>query len=688
MAQAKAPPLKAASIFALAAVVGALGGVFGFLFQSALRHFQIFRIAGVHTDDLTEAAALLSPWQRIAIPAFGGLLAALCLLLIKGRRSPFGITDVMNLVIKRESAIKIRDSLMQTLSSACSIASGSSIGRESANSQLGATTAAALGRWFRCSSRDRAVLLGCGVAAGMAVSYNAPIAGALFVMEVVLGNFAMDVFAPVVLSAVLAVLVMRQLEPDWNHALYAGPGGEASAIDMTDPTLVLSALLLGGICGVGAIGFRRTLSLGARAFAALRLPLIVSLPLGGALVGAIGILFPQVWGNGQEVVLGVISNRNEYGAIGLLIAITLLKAVATSISLGSGSLGGVFTPNLVVGAALGAVYAFGVQAVLPIETLGLQSEQQLRSGFALVGMAGLVAATAHAPITAVLIVFEFTRNYGLILPVMLCSIVGSVVARLLDQDSIFTAKLRAQGHVIQGGIEALAMQTNWVRDIMRTDVVSVLDTATFDEVMDVFGGARHDTIYVVDKSGALRGHIHIHDVKFFINDPSLTSVVIAADLTRPARAISPDQTLAQIFERFDDPDLEELPVVRGDILVGRLTRRDVIALLSDEVLGQRVLRAKLKAEDSDQATYVQLPAGTQLARVAVPDALVGRALDSLELTTRARLTTLVLVQHTPDGLEQRSLPEPGTVLPPGSALIVLGRPEDIQAFEKTAALPE
>ena len=498
-------------------------------------------------------------------------------------------------------------------------------------------------------------------------------------MEVVLGNFAMDVFAPVVVSAVTATLVIRELQPaSGDQALYAD---SVVDISMTAPTIVLSALLLGCICGGGAIAFRHVLVAGRALFAKLRLPLLAALPLGGAIVGAIGIYSPQVWGNGQYVVLDIFANR--YDGIVLLLSIMVLKAVATSISLGSGAIGGQITPNLVVGAALGAGYAFGVEALFPEAVEQVGGAANLRTGFALVGMAGLFAGTAHAPITAVLLVFEFTRNYGLILPVMLCSILASLVARLIDVDSIYTARLRAKGHLLAGGLEALAMQTNYVRDLMRADHDPVLDDATFEQVMNVFAGSRRDTLYVVDQRGALRGHVHIHDVKFFINDPNLTSCVIAADLTRSTDPVTPDQPLAAIFERFDDPDLEELPVVRSatdQTLIGRLTRRDVIALLSDEILGKRTLRAKLKAEDDEEATFVQLPSGTELARVAVPASCAGRTLGEIQLRARAKLTPLVLIHLDDDGREHRELLTPGTRLGAADAMIVLGSRADIDAF--------
>lgn len=656
----------------LAACVGAASGVLGVGFLELVGELQ--RLAMGSAASVVEAAHGLSAWQRVAVPASGGLAAALCLLAIRNRRGPFGITDVLALVVTRKGTIRMRDSLVQILSSGCSISTGSSIGREGANSQLGATVGAALGALFRCDSRTKAVLLGSGVAAGMAISYNAPIAGALFVMEVILGNFAMDVFAPIVVASVVATLVSNAMV-DVRGPLYA------STIELTQWYLVLPVVFLGAICGAGAIFFREALALGSRMFRLARLPLLVSLPLGGALVGAIGIAWPQAWGNGYDVLVDLTEQRLP---LAMLLSIAIWKLAATALSTGSGALGGVFTPNLVVGAAFGGGFGHVVSLIVP-DTMHLEPTT-LVVGFALVGMAGLCSATAHAPITSILLAFELTRDYGLILPLMLCSIIASITARLFDRESFYTARLRDIRHLLAGGMEELAMQRNVVRDVMRKDTVAVRDTATFDEVMEVVGNARRDTVYVLADDDHLLGRIHIHDVKYFINDPTLGSVVIAADLSRPAQQVLPDQSLASMLERFEDPDLEELPVVASlqtPRLLGRLTRRDVIALLSDQVLGQRQLQARLATGDKPQGAWLDLPPGTDLEKVPVPDALVGRALDSLDLPGTAGLTPLLVVEPDGEGAERRRLPQPHDVLAPGAALVVLGRREAIAAFRET-----
>lgn len=662
MTRARGLPVQAFGIFILAATVGVAGGLLSVGFQHLLDFLQVlFMGAGGPT---AQVARSLDTVQRVLVPAVGGLGAGLLLLLVRNRRGPFGITDIIELVATRRGQIRPFTSVGQILSSACSIASGASIGKEGPNSQLAATVGAVLGRVFKRDSRTRSVLLGCGVAAGMACSYNAPIAGALFVMEVVLGNFAMDVFAPIVVASVGAILVQRVFIPD--TVLYE------AGVSITHAGLVVSAALLGAVCGFGSVAFRRTLAASSAVFAWLRLPLLVSFTLGGLAVGCIGVWLPESWGNGRGVLDILIHQTPTFGFVA---ALMVMKMIATAISTGSGALGGIFTPNLVVGAALGAFFADVVHFAAP-------GSGHHRVAFALVGMAGLCAATTHAPITAVILVFEMTRDYALILPLMLCAIIASITARMLNRDSLYTARLRARGHDDSTGIEELAMQRTFVRDLVKRDVATVVDTAPFDQVMDLFANARRDSVYVVDAAGMLLGHIHLHDVKFYINDPTLSSLVIAGDLSRPTPMVTLDESLAQILPRFDDPDLDEVAVIAGTDdrrLLGQITRRDVLACLSDEVLQTQQLRAKVSTAGTG-ASYVELPAGCEIAKIPVPGALHGRALDTIDFAA-LRLVPLFLVQVQDDGTEVRIMADPSAVLQANTAVVVLGPRDQIAMFQ-------
>ncbi len=668
MPKARGLRLESIWIYVQAAVVGVGGGVLGVAFRKGVDIFQEFIMGPGAPMDVR-----LPAWQCVLFPTVGGFAAGLALLLVHNKRGPFGISDVIQLAVTRHGRIRPLHNLVHIISSGCSIASGGSIGREGANSQLGAMCASILGHRFPNSTRSRTVLLGCGIAAGIAGAYKAPIASAIFVMEVVLGNFAMDILAPLVVSSVISTLIT--VAAFSQNPLYR-IGGDLA---LTDWRLVLSAAVLGGMCGFGGIAFRRTMEGGRRLFAALPLPLSLRMALGGLVVGVIGIWYPEVWGNGQ-VTIEVIADPKYLIGFAPLVALLVLKLVATASTAGSGALGGVFTPNLVVGAAFGAAFA------RVIEQFG---GGDYHTHFALVGMCGMVAATAHAPITAILLIFEMTKDYGLILPLMLCSVVGSVVARLLDKDSIYTAKLRAAGHEMHTGLEEMAIHANYVRDVMRASFNAVPDTAPLDDILDLFNKSREGTIYVVDDSGLLMGLIQLHDVKQFINDPTLGSVVIAADLTRPSPVVHAEESLAQVIGRFDDPDLDELPVVdraEQPRLMGRITRRDIVTCLSEEVLGQRSLRAKLKAPDREEATFVELPSESRLARLRVPPALVDRSLASLDLPDTAGLSVLVLVRHDDLGREERVFPLGTTVLHEDDHLVVLGHNDAIEAFQREHGL--
>jgi CIC family chloride channel protein len=363
--------------------------------------------------------------------------------------------------------------------------------------------------------------------------------------------------------------------------------------------------------------------------------------------------------------------------VSLVAWLLVWKLVATALSTGSGALGGIFTPNLVVGAVFGWFFGHVVHSLT-------QSTEDPRRAFAFVGLAGLCAATTHAPISSVLLVLEFTHDYGLILPVMLCSIVGSVVSSLLDEDSVYTARLRAKGHAVHGGVEQLAMQSTYVRDIMRKDAERLVSTTGFEQIMDVFGRSRRNSIYVVDAEGRLEGLIHIHDVKNFINDPSLDSVVIAGDLTRPTAGATPDQSLAQVALRFDDPELDELPVVasaNGRTLLGRITRSDLVGRLSSEVLTKRNLRSRWRSSEGGEVGTYELPAGAEIARLTLPDALVGHTVESADFG-KFGLVLLVVTKPVEDGPDESVVAEPLVPLEAGARLLVLGKKQAIEEFQR------
>lgn len=668
MQKPKGIPLRAFAIFLLAAIIGLVGGLLGSWFLLGLGWIQHLLVGP--GDTLSVAVTTnLQWWQTLLVPAAGGFVGGLALLLLRGKRPPFGVADLVCLVQLRKGAIRLRECLVQIVSSACTIGSGGSIGREGANSQIAATVATLIARVTRLGSRQRSVLIGCGIAAGMATSYNAPIAAAIFVMEIVLGNFAMDVFAPIVVASVLATIVRKQILG--VDAIYHGEQVAELPWD-----LVLAAMVLGVLCGFGGVFFRHALQLSKKAFQKLALPPPFALALGGLAVGGIGIFMPQTWGNGIEVIK-IMAHGSP--SVGLILTLFFWKQVATVATVGSGGLGGIFTPNLVIGAAFGGLFGYGLcnlGSALPHE----------QTTFVFVGMAGLTAATMHSPVTAVVLVFELTGHYELVLPVMLCSIVASITATLIDEDSYYTAAIKAKGEALPSGLEDLAIRTTFVRDVLRKDCVTVPDTASFDVVMELLTHHRDDTIYVQDAGGALVGHIELQDVKNFINDPTLSSVVIAADLTRPVVPAHPEDSIAAVMERFDDPDLGEVAVVTPGLphrLLGRVRHQDVLATLGSEVLGQQRRNSRLAMTGRDGKEFA-LPPGHSLTSVPVPDSWHGLAIDALPSGALEGIVVVLAIRDGSHGPERIAATQ-DLVLQAGWQIAVLGTKDAIDRLQRDSA---
>lgn len=645
--------------------IGVLGGLAAFAFQQFVDLLQL-AMAGGEGSILTVAREL-PWWRRLLLPAAGGLLGGAIIVLLARRQTPFGVTDLVEVTSLRRKVIRTRPTLARVASSAASIASGGSVGREGPILQLCATVGHHVATWRKADARTRAILIGGGVSAGMAAAYNAPLAGAVFALEVVLGNFALEVLGPVVLAAVSAALTMRILRGDLPlYDIHTG-------LDGTGVLPLVLALLIGAIGGVAARAFQAVLQFGEVAFARVRLPLYVRMTLGGLLVGGIGVFLPEVFGNGYDATNGLL---HQPAPLHFLLLIIVFKSVATALTTGSGASGGVFTPTLLVGAAVGQLFAQGVALVGP-------GSADL-TVFTLLGMAALLAGTTHAPIMSIALLLEATHELTLLVPLMLATTAAAQVARFLGRDSIYTEKLRARGVPVDAGIEELVLRQTTVGDIMRSNQQTVSKTARFEEVLARFQTHRRDILYVVEPEGTLLGLINLHDVKDFINDSSVPGIVIAADVMQVAPTVTREDTLADVLERFDERELDELPVVeRGpgvNLLLGRVTRRDLLACLHLEVLRRQSLRARIARPDDKGFDFVELPRGQQLARLSVPVALRGGTLASLRLRETFGLMVIEIIESDADGHERRLPADPTLPLTAGHALLVMGTAESIERF--------
>ncbi|MGE5153378.1 MAG: ClcB-like voltage-gated chloride channel protein [Bdellovibrio bacteriovorus] len=403
-------PGTRSGLLVLAALSGVLGAAVTVLFREAIHGLEW--LIGGDQGSLVVIAEGLPPWQRLLLPGLGGLIAGLVLQEIGGRLRGPATTDYMAAVAVGDGWISVRHSLVKAASSLFTVASGGSIGREGAMVQLSAMVASALGRLGRFPTDRLRLLVAAGAAAGLASAYNAPLAASMFVAEIVLGSIAIEHIGPLIIAAVVAGVTVHDilgyapvyqipefhLVSDWELGLY---------------------LLLGLVVGHMAPLFLQLLERSHQAFGRIPLPLAGRLALGGLLVGLISVYEPQVWGNGYSVVDAVLKAPWAWQT---LLTVLVLKMFATAATHGSGAVGGAFTPTLFVGAMLGALFGTLVQAAIPVGTAP-------PNAYAVVGMGAMLAGTTHAPFMSILMIFEMTMDYAIVLPLMLAVVTAHYTAR-------------------------------------------------------------------------------------------------------------------------------------------------------------------------------------------------------------------------------------------------------------------
>ncbi|HEY6146233.1 MAG TPA: chloride channel protein, partial [Thermoanaerobaculia bacterium] len=543
----------------LAAAVGLLGALGAIAFR-----FVTTRLTSLLLDanDVVSGAESLPPLLRTFFPAAGGFVGGLVIRRFMKSGETHGISEMIEVVSLGRRSVRMRPAVARVLSSIAVISTGGSEGREGPIIQIGAAMASSLSRRLKLSPERVRILTACGMAAGVAGAYNTPIAATLFVLEVVVGSFSMTLFGPAVVSAVLSTVLVRFFLGD-------EPVYRVAAFRLESIFELLPFAMIGILAGPCSALFVRSLRLSKKLFASLSLAPPLAMALGGAIVGAIGIFLPEVWGNGFEG-----TNRILRGNPTLLVLVLLLvgKMVATSATIGSGGVGGVFTPSLLVGAALGGIIARLTHAAVP----GLDASV---GGYALLGMGGLLAGVTRAPLLAVLMIFELTQNTAVILPMMVVSVLAIISAKAFEQDSIYVQSLRSAGIVWEQTPEATTLSSLKVSDVMRTDVKLVSRTLPLTEIVSTFLKTRSLYLYVGDDAGRLLGVVDLHDIKESLPERDLSALVIAEDLVSQIPSVTPNEALTSVNEKLWFRDLGQLPVVDApetQRFLGIVTRRDLL----------------------------------------------------------------------------------------------------------------
>ncbi len=550
----------------LAVVIGLLTGLVTVIFRKLI----------ILTNDYLFARAnpllgLPSELVILLTPALGGLIVGLLVYRVMKLSGGHGVPSVMKAVAT--GRVVLHPGMgVKSLSSVITMGSGGSAGPEGPIVEIGSVIGSFVGRMARVSRRRLGVLVGGGAASGIAAVFNAPIGGVFFALEIILGDFAIRTFSPVVVSAVVAAIVSKALLGDSPAFIVPFEQIFSKTQLSLDSALglMLGYILLGLLCGgLGAI-FITTLYKSQDVFTSIKLPTWLKPMIGGLCVGLVGIKLPQVLGEGYYIVSEALSGHFVFWFLAIL---CIMKILTTSLTLGSGGTGGSFAPAMFVGATGGGALGVLVNQIFP----GIPA---LPASFALIGMAGVVAASLNAPITAVLIIFEVTGgDYRVILPLMTTVAISVLVTHSVRKGSVYTLSLLRDGFDLEQAKRVEPLAQVRVREVMRTSMTRLYPDTTLPEILRIVADSPNSTFPVIDANEQLVGVISIQDLRSILTLGEMSPLLIARDIAdHNPKCLYLFDTVNAALSIFSDTDIEGIPVVDARDprkIVGILNRQDV-----------------------------------------------------------------------------------------------------------------
>jgi CIC family chloride channel protein len=560
-----------------------LAGGIGLL--AGLIAYALYKLIGLFTNiafyhRLT--AEFISPRHNqlgywvILVPVVGGIIVGFMAKYGSSKIKGHGIPEAMEAVLFNRSRIQPRVAILKPISAAIAIGTGGPFGAEGPIIQTGGAVGSLIGQVLHTTASERKVLLACGAAAGMSATFNTPIAGVILAIELLLFEFKSRSFIPLVIASTLATAVHMQL-------LGAGPMFKVAAMDFGIPRALPFYVLLGAVCGLAAVGFSKLLYWTEDQFEKLPIDELWWPAIGALGLGIIGYFVPRVLGVGYDTIGDIL---NASLAWKLLLVVMLAKSVALVISLGSGTSGGLLAPMFMSSAAMGGVFALGMNRIFPTANLSA-------GAFALVAMGAVFGSASRATFSFIIFAFEITRDYNSVLPLMLVSVIADGIAMLLmPRASIMTEKLARRGLYIHQEYETDVLQQVVVAETMDTNVPVLAAEMKINELSDRISRhdpevSRHQGMFVLDATGKLSGMITRGDLmRALAKDPGGNTTVLDA-ASRNLVVTYPDESLHEAAAKMLRNNIGRLPVVdrnqphqllgylgRSGILAARLRRLD------------------------------------------------------------------------------------------------------------------
>ncbi|PWB70219.1 chloride channel protein [candidate division GN15 bacterium] len=558
------------ALLIIAAAVGLATAAGALAFRYMIGYFNhVF--FGLTDQRLTQFFGSSFKFWLPLIPMAGGVLVGPIVYRFAKEARGHGVPEVMDAVARLGGIIRPRVAAAKAIASAICIGSGGSAGREGPIVQIGSALGSTLGQYLRLSEDRLKVLVGCGAAAGISSVFNAPIAGVMFSVEIILGDFTISTFSPVLVSSVVASVLTRSVLG--NYPAFQVPG-----YSLVSPWEIPLYMVLGAVLGVVAVSFTKSLDILEDFFERLKVPDIMKPAVGGLLLGCAAMFFPQILADGYDTIR--LSLNGEM-VVWLLLILIPLKILATSLTLGSGNSGGIFAPSLFMGAMTGGAFGIAAGRIFPGTVIS-------SGAYALVGMAGLVAGTTHAPMTALLIIFEMTNDYHIVLPLMVTVAVSSLVARLLLPNSIYTMKLVKKGIDIRSGRDVNVLKAHQARELADTGFEAIAMATPLPEILQRMASSRDTDLVVTDREGRLEGLISFQDIQRAMTSRDLDTLIVAYDLIhQDIETVEAGTDLDQVMNTFNVRGARMLPVIdskNSRKVIGVLRKDDLTEFYNQKLL--------------------------------------------------------------------------------------------------------
>jgi len=535
--------------------VGALVGVFSGLSSVALNSGLTFMFHWL--------SQLRGLWWFFIIPGIGAALSSLTLEKLFKEGAGHGVPEIVYSVSRYGGLMRLRSAVSRLISSCLTIGSGGSAGPEAPAVMSGAAIGSNIAQFFSLNDRQRITLVGCGVAGGLASIFNAPIAGIVFTIEIIIGEWSAANIVPIAIASVAGAQVSRLLR-----------GNQIAFTHLNfniDTTSTLTAIGLALVTAIISIILTRILRQSYAVSSKISVPIWLRAAIGGCLVGIIGIFFPQVMGEGYHVIQAMVEGTFAGGAA-IVTLLVFTKIIATSLTLGWGGSGGIFAPCLVIGSFSGIMYYHLISLLLP--GISLVNEGY----FALLGMAGLISGTLQAPLTGLFLIVEITGGYEVILPLILVSTISTTISYAFEPASFYLKELIERGHFLRPRTDAKVLADLSVREIIEKDCITVQPDMLLGDFIKVIQQSHRNYFPVEsEQTGDFMGMIHLDGIRSYIFDPLLyETVFIEQIMETEVDFVDIDDDLSDVLDKMDMSNLYSLPVISNKRFVGMVSKATLL----------------------------------------------------------------------------------------------------------------